>query len=118
MRSTVISVILFFLLVGGVALNGFFVRDVSDTLTQRAEALEEPSDEKLNSLEAYWSGSRPWLELSISDSYLDSVEKAIIAMRSAYELGEEKEYMRQLALFRQAAKSVKKAEQISLRSIL
>ena len=118
MRSTIISIILFSLLLGGIIWNGIFVRQVSNTLTEYADTLVSPSDQELRSLEKYWEEKRSWIGLSVSGSYLDSVEKIIISLRSAYDLGNESEYQKNLALFRQAAETVGKAERVSIENIL
>ena len=118
MRTTIISIVLFSLLLFGVILNGFFVRNVSNELIEYANLLSTPCEKDLQSLEAYWIGKRDWLALSIPSSYLDNIEKVIISMHSSYKSDNLNEYNKDLALFRQAAQTIDKAERFSIKNIL
>lgn len=118
MRSTLISIILFFMLLGGIFLNSMYVRDVSYEFRKYSDTLSHPTEEAVSSLEEYWYKHRDGLGLSISGVYLDSIEKTIVSMRSAYESGDIKEFRKNLALFRQSSEVIGKSERISLEIIL
>ena len=118
MRSTLISIILFSLLLCGIIINGIYVHNVSSQLTQYADKLSPQNENTLSELEDYWSTNKNRLGISISGAYLDGVEKTIISMRSAYDEGDEVEFRKNIHLLRQSAETIKRSERISLDAIL
>lgn len=118
MKAVIISIILFCLLLGGILWNGIFANEVSGVLVEYGERLSEPCEDTLSSLENYWESKRNLLGLSISGTYLDGVEKTIIAMRAAFESGNGSEYLKNLSLFRRSAEDIGQAERIALENIL
>ena len=118
MRSIIISIILFSLLLAGILLNSFVVHRISNTLISFAKELDDPCDKDMDSLVTYWNKNRIWLGLSIPATYLDTIEKTLISMNSAYSSGNIPEYRKNLDLFKQAVYSIYKSERISLENIL
>jgi hypothetical protein len=106
------------LLLGGIIINGIFIRSASEGLIQRVDALSGSDEYKLQELEAYWESKRQRLGLSISETYLDGMERALVAMRAAYESGDRHEYLRQIAVFRYSAEEIGRSERIALENIL
>ena len=117
MKSFSISLTLFMLLAVCMIANVIFIHDCADRIKQATEELSVPTDQKLCELEELWSSRKKYIGLSVSEKHLDNVSQIMIALRSAYESGDDGEFKKNLALLTASSDEIKKYECLSIENI-
>ena len=117
MKALIISVILFVLLIACIISNVGYIHTCADRLEILAGAMETPTDEELAALEAFWDKNEGLIGLSVSSVHLDSISKTIVSIRSAYEVGNKEELLKQCALLSDSANDVRRLEQLAIENI-
>lgn len=117
MRSLIISVTLFVLVVLCVILNVGYIHSTADKIDNAAADLAEPTEEKLSALEELWEKNEGLLGLSLSSTFLESVSKTIVSLRCAYESGDRAEYEKNRALLFLCAEGIRGLERLSIENI-
>ncbi len=113
------SLILFSLLIGAIAVNGYYVRARTEELIAITESLlsEDTRSDALEQLDTFWEKNRTYLAISIKLSDLHEAEELSVLLKEALRIGEEQDFYRYRALLSEKAKEFDRTERISLESI-
>lgn len=117
MRSLIISITLFSLVVLCTILNVGYVHSTADNIERTVTELAVPSEEKLSDLEELWNKNEGILGLSLSSSFLENVSRTIVSLRCAYEVGDMAEYEKNRALLLSCAAGIRGLERLSIENI-
>ena len=119
MKAVWISLVLFCLLLGGTALNVWYIHKTAAHFYEAAEALSVPEDREatLTELENFWERQEPLISLTVSFRELDHFGEIIVQLRWAQELGDEAEFLRYRALLVDAVEELIRTEQFSVENL-
>ncbi len=119
MKSLIVTVILFCLLLGAIILNSILVHRTVDHLNDLLSQIESVTDQDstLSELETYWEKQKKFLSLSVSFRDLDHVEETLVGLRWAYDEQDEKEFRKYHALLTDAVAEIARIERLSLENL-
>ena len=120
MRSFIISIILFFLIIAAVVANGIYVRSITADLHELARAAYEKGapSEQLGALIEEWDRHKPFLSLSASLKEIDSATEYLIKFKDTVMRGDSAAAQQNYLLFCNALRDLERYEGFSLENIL
>ena len=120
MRSVVISLFLFALLVFLTAVNVKFIGDSEKYIVSLAEEMANESgrEDALSSLEDFWNRRKDIIGLTVSYTQLDRMSEMLVCARCAYDAKNEHEFQKYRALIIDAAEGISRTEKFSIGNIL
>ena len=115
MKSLIITIILFCLLLGCIIINSFFVHRTVAHLNDLLSQIEDSPDREstLSELEAYWEKQEQLLSFSVSFRDLDHVGETLAGLRWAHDERDEKEFRKYHALLSDAVEEIARIERLS-----
>ena len=119
MRSFIISLILFVLLIATVFGNAFYVKTVSSRIVSDTEALEKSCylPQAIQELEKYWEKHRGFVGLSVGHEELDRISENIISLKAACESKNKSDAKRYLLILQDLAKEMGRHEELSFENL-
>ena len=120
MKALPVSVILFMLLVFVIITNAIFVNNTANEINDLASRISDADDREIiiNEINTIWGSRRPFLALSTSTDILDNVTYTVICLNKAYEHSNENDIQKYSAILSDQAHSLKRAETITIESVL
>ena len=96
MRSFVLSLVLFAVMLAGIAGNALFIHHLCDDLLARIDALPNQAQSgslaAFDALHAHWERMHNWVSLSVSYVQMNQVRDALTAMTAHYANGTDADY--------------------------
>lgn len=119
MKSFIVALLLFLLMVGLVILNSFYVNQTLEKISELSDEISnsEQCHSALNELIEYWFDSRALLGFSIKETKLERMTELIESLKSACQAKDTGEIKRICALIRELCKETRDYEKISIQSI-
>ncbi len=119
MKSFWISLVLFLLVIAGIAGNIVYIRHCADYMKNAAERvlLDEESGDTLTELENFWEKNRKYIGLSVSYREVDHLCEMLISLRWAYDIKDEEELIKYRLLVQDAVKEIERLEQFSVENL-
>lgn len=119
MRSFIISLILFVLLISTIFGNAVYVKNVSDHIVSDTEALlkNDYPPNLIQDLEKYWEKHRSFVGLSVGHQELDRISESIISLKASCESKNTSDARRYLLILQDAAKEMGGHEELSLENL-
>ena len=110
MKSVVISIIIFLLLLGAILGNRFFLSKTADHLSSLAVSLTNAGDRHavLTELESFWDLRRPFLAWTVPRSELERREEFLIGLHESLNVGDEVRFRLFAALLANASNDLKR----------
>lgn len=120
MRSLIISIVLFLVLLSLTVINVGFIRGSAEYITECAERMADPSgrEDILSELEDFWSRKHDIIGLTVPYTQLDHLSEVLVCVRCAHEAGDENEFQKYRALLVDAAEGISRTERFSIGNIL
>ena len=120
MKALPISIILFLLLIFIIITNAVFVNNTAKEINDLASKLSTAEDAEaiIDDINAIWEERRPFLALSITTDILDNVTNTIIYLNEAYASSSADDIKKYSALLLDQTHSIRRAEAITIESIL
>ena len=115
MKDLIISLVLFALILTGIALNAHYINSVSDDLTSYASRLttEENTDTLLQELSERWKKAQRILDWTVPHRETEKISEIILSLQTAAECGDLTAFSRYRKLLEHAAEGLKRAENIA-----
>ncbi len=119
MKSLIISILLFALLVGAVAVNAFYVSSLCKDLSATATELisSQSRSTQLAELKSKWDKHRIFLDIGIRTSELERMNDLIEGLRASYAADNEAEFQKYCILISELAEEFASYEKISFKSL-
>ena len=118
MKSFIISVIIFAVLLFLIIANSIYVHKICDKMINLSITLNENSPTEAQKLCELWERHRPIFGISIHDSHIERATELIENINSAVTLGNGAELNKNIILLKQLLEEIKQNEEISLSSII
>ena len=119
MKSFIISLILFILLISTIFGNAFYVKEVSKRIVSDTKTLEESnySPQRIRDLEKYWEKHRGFIGLSVGHDELDRISESIISLKASCESGNISDAELYLLILQDLVKEMGRHEELSLENL-
>ncbi len=119
MKSVVLSLLLFLLILGAIVANSFYVSHFCDDILEIAQKLEysEQKETLISEMKVVWNKNRDWLDFSIKLNEIERMNDLIESLESAYKANNQAEFSKYCALITELAQEFAEHEKLSLRSI-
>ena len=120
MKALPISIILFLLLIFTIITNAIFINKTADEINDLASSVpfSENKKDTINKINTVWEERRPFLAFSITTDILDNITSTIICLNEAYNSSNESEIKKYSALLSDQTHTIRRAEAITIESIL
>lgn len=122
MKSLTVTLLLFCLTVGGIALNYVHVNRVCDTLAEQIEEIPDVSDPNctaaVRALTDYWLSRVKTVEFSAGFSAVDRISEQAAVLLACAECGDLYGFRTALVLLADAAEDLRRPELFSLGTLL
>lgn len=121
MRSFVVTVILFAVMLAGIALNALYINNVANGMLLRMEKLRTaPQEERLqlaNALCQYWRDHEPLAKLSVNRLLIDRINQNLSLIHACTEIRDPFGFASALALLRESVTDMQRAEALSVENV-
>ena len=119
MKGLWASLVLFALMLGFVIGNAIYVKHVADGLARFANDLKnnESPAALLEELQDFWQKHKKFLGLSVETPSLDSVDRAILSLKSAIETNEPFDIESNRLLLEELSRELERVERLSFENI-
>ena len=120
MRSFIAAILLFSIIIIGIAINSAYVRTVTDKLSRIAKELQDdPSNIKLSDeISSLWKKNMTALSLSVKEDRLERMNDLVEELHADQDAGSAHEIKRLCILIRVLCEEISKHERLSLEGIL
>ena len=120
MKTFVVAICIFALLIGMIVCSSFFVNRTMDTMNEALTDLPscDAAEAALSELEAYWEGRHALLACSLSFDEMNQMNVCLAVMRAAIEQESPLQFETGRLLALQAAKDMRRLERLSFECIL
>ena len=120
MKSFWIMLLVFAMMLGGIAVNCVFIDRTADKMERAIAALPEvgEAEDALAETEAFWQKRRTAVSISISFNDIRAIDNDLAQMRAAAEVGEDSDYETARLLALSAVAHMRRLERFSLECIL
>ncbi len=119
MRSLIISILLFSLLVGAIVVNSIYVSNLCRDISELAEALSISDERELliTNMKEKWQKHRPFLDFGIRTGEIEHMNDLMEGLYASHEAKNEPEFQKYCILISELADEFAAYEKISLRSL-
>lgn len=120
MRSLIITLTLFTVMLSAIALNSQFIQSSTDRIIAYTsdDAFKKAPEDALWRLESFWEDNKIPLEFSVGHKECDRMSELILDLRECVESGNEKEARRVRALISDCAADISRLERLSIENLL
>ena len=118
MKSFIISLVIFSLLLILVTANSFYVHGVCDEMLTDYRSLLINDIDRANRLCETWKKHRAIFSISIYDSHLEKITELTENIKSAATIGNGAEFKKNINLLTEILEELKKNEEISFQGII
>ena len=118
MKSFIISIIIFLILLTLITVNIFYVHNVCDKMIELTFSISESNTDNANQLYMLWKKNEATFSISIHDAHIEKISELIENIKSAVTVGNGAELEKNITLLREILNELKKNEEISFQSII
>ena len=118
MKSFILSIIIFAVLIILVILNSIYVHASCDEMIAISSAITPNDIAKAQTLCDVWKKHQPFFSISMHDSHVDKITELTENIKSAVTLGNGAEIKKNIILLNEILEEVKKIEEISFQGII
>lgn len=118
MRSFILSIIIFAILLTAVIANSIYIHRSCDKMAQLSLSLKETDIEGAQELSTLWQKCQPIFSISIHDSHIEKVTELTENIKSAVTLGNGAEFNKSIILLVKLLEELKQNEEISFQGII
>ncbi len=117
MKSFVVTVILFCLLIGIIIFNSIYTRKIAEELEEKISALDFDDDitDDIDSLQQYWENKEKFFGVSVGFREIDKTCELIIALKVYYQYQNREEFEKAKQLLIDVIDEITRLEKFSLR---
>ena len=118
MKSFIISIIIFFILLFLVIANAFYVHKICNEILELTFLISENDIDNANKLCNIWKKHEATFSISIHDSKIERLTELVENIKSAVTIGNGADLEKNVTLLRELLEELKKNEAISFQGII
>lgn len=120
MRSFLITLILFFVVISAITLNSHYISNLTDTIIEYTsdEEFKKAPEDALRRLESLWEKNKILVEFSIGYRECDRMSELILDLRECIETENSAEERRVRTLISDCASDISRLEKFSFENLL
>lgn len=118
MKSFIVSIIIFSILILLVTANSIYVHSVCNKMLRISNSLQIEDIDAANELCRFWQKNRMIFSISIHDTHLERITELTENIKSAVNTGDGAEFSKNIILLSELLDALKKNEEISFQGII
>ena len=118
MKSFIISIIIFFILIILVITNSIYIHKTTDKMLEMSNSLLPNDAEGAEQLSLFWQKHHLFFSISIHDAKIERITELTENIRSAATLGNGAEFSKNIILLSELLEELQKIEEISFHGII
>ena len=119
MRTFIVTLLIFALLIAAITFNFHYINNICDQLENKIDVLTlQDSEEEINALWKLWQQEKSYISLSVCSSATEEFEDRLLEVIAMQKIGDQSAFYRARTLAVGALSSIRRLERFNLDNLL